>query len=204
MTAILDAHTGDASVETLFTEGRSALRFSQQPVDADLIERAYDLAKWGPTANNSMPMRLVYAQSEHARERVIARLNEGNRPKAVAAPAILVVAADHNYHEYSHITSPGVDGLKERLDSQPQWREATALRSTWLQAGYLILALRAVGLDVRPIGGFDAAGLDADLFPGSNEHSQLVLLAGHPAPDGDHGAGDRRGRPSWEQAARVI
>jgi nitroreductase len=34
-----------------------------------------------------------------------------------------------------------------------------------MQAAYFIIAVRAVGLAAGPMGGFDQAGLDADLFP---------------------------------------
>lgn len=204
MTAVAPASTDSRSIESIFTQGRSALRFSSAPVPAELIRAAYDLAKWGPTGNNSMPMRLVYAQSDDARATVISHLNEGNRPKADAAPALVIVAADVDYHELVHITSPGVEGLRDHLASQEERRALTAIPNTWLQLGYLTVALRAVGLDVRPLGGFDKAGLDAALFSGTGKRSQAVLLVGYPSPDGDHGSGERKGRPSWDDAAEVL
>jgi 3-hydroxypropanoate dehydrogenase len=49
-----------------------------------------------------------------------------------------------------------------------------------LQAGYFILAVRAQGLAAGPMAGFDAAGLDAEFFPGGRYHSILVVNIGHP------------------------
>jgi len=59
--------------------------------------------------------------------------------------------------------------------------------SAALQAGYFILAVRAVGLHAGPMGGFDREGIDKEFFPDGRFTSQLVVNIGHPASD----------EPSW-------
>jgi len=49
-----------------------------------------------------------------------------------------------------------------------------------LQVAYFILAVRAQGLAAGPMGGFDAAGVDAEFFPDGRFHSILVVNIGHP------------------------
>ena len=49
-----------------------------------------------------------------------------------------------------------------------------------LQAGYFILAVRALGLAAGPMTGYDAAGLDAEFFPDGRYKSILVVNIGHP------------------------
>jgi 3-hydroxypropanoate dehydrogenase len=135
---------------------------------------------------------------------VIANAAPGNQPRLEAAPLILVAASDRDYHELVHITAPGAVGLRDKLAAAPDARVTNAHDNTLIQVGYLIVGLRAAGLSVRPMGGFDRAGIDDAFFGGSGWHAELLLAVGYPADDGDHGAGDRRPRPVWDDVARVF
>jgi 3-hydroxypropanoate dehydrogenase len=55
----------------------------------------------------------------------------------------------------------------------------TARRNGSLQGAYLILALRAVGLDVGPMSGFDPAQVDAAFFDGTKVHANFLLNIGY-------------------------
>lgn len=205
MTFTTDALAIDGATQRLlFTDARSSTRFAATPVPVEALRMAYDLVKWGPTGNNAMPLRVAVAESEGSRATVIAHATERNRVILDQAPLIVVVAADHDYHRLVDITAPGVAGLFDRLAAAPEARAANAHANTWLQMGYLIVGLRAAGLDVRPLGGFDKVGLTDALFAGSGWHAELIFAVGYPAPDSDHGAGERKGRPSWDDAARVL
>ncbi|WP_232848152.1 hypothetical protein [Occultella kanbiaonis] len=60
-----------------------------------------------------------------------------------------------------------------------------AHKSGLIQVGYLIVALRAAGLHVGPMGGFDATGVDTEFFSASGWRSLLVLNVGNAAaPEG--------------------
>ncbi len=193
-----------AAQEALFTGARSPLHFDDRPVPLDVVQATYDLIKWGPTSNNAMPLRLAIADSPEARASVIVHAAPGNRPKIDAAPLVLVVASDYDFHELSHITAAGVEGLRDKLAGRPESRAVTAHDNTWLQLGYLIVGLRAAGLAVRPMGGFDHEGLTHDLLAGTAWHAEALLAVGYPAPDGEDGVKPRQGRPDWVQAARVF
>jgi 3-hydroxypropanoate dehydrogenase len=52
-----------------------------------------------------------------------------------------------------------------------------------LQSGYFLLAARAHGLATGPMGGFDAAAIDAEFFPDGRHHAVLVVNLGQPGPD---------------------
>jgi len=194
----------DLAERTLFIEARSPKHFSDRPVPLSVVQSVYDLVKWGPTGNNSMPMRLAIADSPGARAAVIAHAAPGNQPKVEAAPLVVVVASDHDYHELSHITAAGVEGLREKLAGRPDSRAVNSHDNTWLQLGYLIVGLRAAGLAVGPMGGFDHDGLTRDLLAGTAWHAEVLLAVGYPEPHGNDGAGPRQGRPDWDQAARVF
>ncbi|WP_062293865.1 malonic semialdehyde reductase [Demequina phytophila] len=188
--------------EALFTEARSAIAFDGREVDADLVTRAWDLAKFGPTSNNTQPLRVVVARSEAARSAVIEAAAPFNRPKLEEAPLLLVAAHDDRFHDLHETWAPGMPQLAERFEANPEMRASLAHSGAMLQLGYLIIALRAEGLALRPYGGFDKAALDASLMP-AGWRSEVILGVGHPV-EGDDRSGDRRGRITAETGVREL
>ncbi|WP_062317462.1 malonic semialdehyde reductase [Demequina maris] len=186
----------------LFTSARSAIAFDERPVDAALVTRAWDLAKFGPSSMNTQPLRLVVARSEAARAAVIDAAMPGNRPKLAQAPLLLVAAHDDRFHDHHEVTAPGMAGFHERFETNPEMRAGLAHSGAMLQLGYLIVALRAEGLALRPYGGFDKAALDAALLP-EGWRSEVILGVGHPTV-GDDLSGERRGRIAAEVGVREL
>jgi 3-hydroxypropanoate dehydrogenase len=80
--------------------------------------------------------------------------------------------------------------------------------NAFLQAGYLIVGLRAAGLHVGPMTGFDNAGLDAELFAGSPWRSIIVANVGTAPADIDGfpmpASHPRQGRLDFEDVARTV
>lgn len=171
-----------AAQDVLFRSARTANTFTDDPVTDDQIAALYDLVQWGPTTMNTQPMRLVLARSADARAMVLDRLLPGNRAKSEQAPLIAVVAADTNYHDKLDRTFPHLTGARD-LHADEARRIATARHQTWLQAGYLIVGIRAIGLAAGPMLGYDAPGLDAAMFAGSGLVSVMVVNIGRPGPD---------------------
>jgi 3-hydroxypropanoate dehydrogenase len=173
----------DRAADLLFRQARTAYRFTDQPVAEEQVRAIHDLVKWAPTAQNAQPLRVTLVRSDAAREQLIARLAPGNRAKAASAPLIAVLSYDVDFH----------DALPEVLPNNPTARDGFAEEAgrhafgqfnAALQAGYFLLGVRAAGLAAGPMGGFDRAGVDADLFPHGRQRSFLVVNIGHPAPDG--------------------
>ena len=65
------------------------------------------------------------------------------------------------------------------LDSSPQLAEETAFRNSSMQAAYLIIACRALGLDTGPMSGFDRQHVDDAFFAGSTLKSNLLINIGY-------------------------
>ena len=193
----------DRARAALFTEARSNVHFADREVTTETIRDVWELIKWGPTGNNTVPMRLVIAASVEARAAVIANALEGNRAKLENAPLLLVAARDERFHDTFTVTGGGSSSTYERLESDPDTRAAMSHAGALLQAGYLIIGLRAAGLAVRPYGGFDKAGMDDALLAGTSWRSEVLFGVGYPAAD-DHGAGARRGRLGADQAVMVA
>ncbi|MEK8225618.1 nitroreductase family protein [Oerskovia sp. M15] len=55
----IDASTADL----LFREARTVHAFEDEAVPDEKIQAAYDLVRWGPTAMNTVPLRLLVVRS---------------------------------------------------------------------------------------------------------------------------------------------
>jgi len=173
----------DGARAQLFTDARTANSFTDQPVsDAELTE-IYDLSKWAPTAANFQPMRVTYVNSAEGRARLVSHMSEGNQAKTLAAPAVAVLSYDIRFHEHIPTVVPFRAALVPVFEADEAMRAGAASFNAALQAGYFVLAVRAVGLAAGPMGGFDKDALDADFFPDGRFRSVLVVNIGHPAED---------------------
>lgn len=189
MTALLDTDAlatpvlDEAAADLLFREAHTAYGFTDEPVTPEQLERLHGLLRYAPTAMNTQPLRVVLVSTPEAKERLLPYLAEGNRSKSASAPVVAVLAADTDFHEHLPRLLPHAPGAKERFADTAQREQAARFNAT-LQAGYFILAVRAVGLDAGPMGGFDSAGVDRDLLGDGPLRSFLVVNLGHAAEGG--------------------
>lgn len=169
--------------QLLFTEARTANTFTDQPVTDDQLRAIYELAKFGPTSANINPLRILFVRPGEGRDRLVALMNEGNRSKTSTAPVVAVLANDQAFHERIPELLPFRPELREVFAADDAMRESSARYNGALQAAYLIIAIRAVGLAAGPMIGFDAAAVDAEFFVGTTWRSHLVVNIGNPGPD---------------------
>jgi 3-hydroxypropanoate dehydrogenase len=164
----------------MFTQARTANNFAPIPVsDAELAE-IWELAKWGPSAANTQPLRVLYVRTPEGRERLLHHMNEGNRAKTAAAPAVAVLTVDTEFYEHIPDVLPFRPEARDVFAADAELAAHTSRFSATLQAGYFIMAIRAAGLAAGPMAGFDAEALDADFFPDGRWKSILVVNIGHP------------------------
>lgn len=167
------------STEQLFTEARTARAFIDTPVSDDTLHRLYELLKFGPTASNCCPARFVFVRTPEQRERLALCVNPGgNQAKVRNAPVTVVIGMDMAFYEQLPKLYPQADA-RSWYAGKPDVIAHEALRSSSLQAAYLILAARALGLDAAPMGGIDAVKMDAAFFAGSTVKSHMVCCLGH-------------------------
>lgn len=178
---LLDERTADL----LFREARTVNTFSDDEITDAQLTAVYDLVRWGPTAMNTSPLRVLVVRSPEGRARLAAHMAGGNRAKTERAPLSLVVATDVDFHEHMGRLAPHMAAVAEGLAAAPEARAAMARDNAFLQAGYLIVGLRAAGLHAGPMAGFDAAALDADLLAGTSWRSVLVLNVGQEPAEHD-------------------
>jgi 3-hydroxypropanoate dehydrogenase len=201
----IDASTlaiDDATADLLFRAARTVNTFTDEPVTDEQVRAAYDLLRWGPTAMNTSPLRLLLVRSPEARERLAAHMSEGNRARVLAAPLTIVAAADTDFHEHLATLAPHRPDARDKFAGDAASRLGTARTSALIQIGYLIVALRAVGLHVGPMGGMDAAGIDAEFFATNHWTALLVLNVGQPS--GPEAVRPRAPRLELSDAAATV
>ncbi|MFC6885089.1 MULTISPECIES: malonic semialdehyde reductase [Actinomadura] len=189
-----------ATQDLLFREARTANAFTGEPVTDDQVRAIYDLVKWGPTAMNTQPLRLVAVRTPQARERLVAHMAEGNKAKTGSAPLALIVAADADFHEHLPVTFPHKPGARESMADNPG-RPGIAHFNATIQLGYLIVGIRAAGLAAGPMVGFDAEGLRREFLSGTNQQPIAVVNVGRPGPDAWF---ERNPRLSFEQVVTTV
>ena len=199
MTADLFALNADAQ-DLLFREAHTAKKFTDEPVTDEQVAAIYDLIKWGPTMTNSQPMRIVLARSEDARERVVSHMLPNNAEKTASAPLIAVLAADMKFNRHIERIFPDAPFMAQMYEKD-DFREPIADSQAWMQAGYFVMGIRAIGLDACPMLGLDRPGLDADLFADSDLKCICVVLIGKPSEDA---YGPRLPRLNYDEVVSVL
>lgn len=200
--------TSFETVAQVWTEGRTTHSFVDQEVSPELIEQVIDALRWGPTAMNAGPMRVVQLRSAESRARLAPYMSTGNRRKTEIAPLTLLIAADNNFHQHFDVLAPHMPNAVETWENMEQVRVQLARDNAHLQAGYLITALRAAGLSIGPMSGFDAAGIDKEFFSGTGLKTIMAINVGHGAQDiaelGHAAVHPRGARLSVEQIVTTL
>ncbi|MFD7105551.1 malonic semialdehyde reductase [Streptomyces celluloflavus] len=179
MSLTLDA----AAQDLLFREAQTANTFTDEPVTDEQIQAIYDLVKYAPTAFNQSPLRITLIRSEQSRQRLVNHAMGANGPKTLSAPLTVLLSVDLDFHEKLPTLFPHAPGVKDAFFSELATREAAGSLNATLQAGYLILGIRAAGLAAGPMTGFDFGGIDKDFFGDGKQKSFLVINIGKPGAD---------------------
>lgn len=176
-TSVLDS----AALDLLFRSARTVAEFTEDPVSDEQLRDIYELTKMGPTAMNIQPLRITWVRSPEARRRLVEHMAAGNKDKTAAAPLTAVLSFDRNWHEHFATVFPPAPQQGAAFAANAELSAVMGNNNAHLQAGYFLLAVRAAGLAAGPMGGFDAAALDADLHAGLDRQSFLVVNIGVPA-----------------------
>jgi len=190
----------DEAIDTLFRSGRTSNSFSDEPVSAETLREIYEIAKFGPTAANSQPLRIVFLTTDEAKARLLPLMSDGNRPKTSTAPVVAILAADADFNERMPDVFPHAPESKDWFGDLESRRRVSEFNAG-LQIGYLITAVRAVGLAAGPMNGFDHDAVDAEFFAGTNRRSVAVMNIGKP---GDSPWLDRLPRLDYSEAVTVL
>ena len=172
MSTPLDA----SSLDRLFRQSRSRNAWKPEPLPEETWRELYDLVKYAPTSMNLAPARFVFVRSEE-----------------------VIIGQDMNFFERLPELFPIRPENIAIFQGNRALADVTAFRNSTLQGAYLIMAARALGLDVGPMSGFDNAGVDAAFFAGTAVKSNFLCSIGHGADE----SFPRLPRLAFEDACRV-
>ena len=188
------------STEQLFTDARTQNGYKPDPVSDDTLRQLYDLMKFGPTAANSTPARLVFVRSPEAKDKLLACVSPGNVNKVREAPVTVIVGMDIDFHDQLPKLFPHVDA-RAWFANDVAKRAESAMRNSSLQGGYMIMAARALGLDCGPMSGFDHAKIDAAFWAGTAVKTNFICSLGKGDPSKVF---QRNPRLSFDEACRLA
>jgi 3-hydroxypropanoate dehydrogenase len=188
------------AVDQLFSEERTHSTWLPEPVPVELLRKAYEFARLGPTSANGSPARFVFLTTPGAKARLKPVLAPGNVDKTMAAPVTVIIAWDTEFHEHLPKLFPHADIRSYFVGNKPLIAE-NALRNSSLQAAYFILAARALGLDCGAMSGFDTDKLNAAFFPDGKWKVNLLCDLGYGDPNKLH---PRNPRLNFEEAALIL
>lgn len=191
---------GPDGLDLLFREARSHNGWTDRPVPPDLLKRLYETIRFMPTSNNSSPARFVFVTSAEGKAKLVPALGPANVAKVEAAPVTAIIATDERFWTELPRLFPHEDRTKGFRDD-PARAVFTADLNGTLQGAYLMLAARALGLDVGPMSGFDRAKVDAAFFAGTSLKSLFLCNLGY----GDETKlFQRLPRLSFEEACTIV
>lgn len=170
----------DTALDQLFRTARTYNGFLDKPVTDDTLRMVHDLLRWGPTSANCCPLRIVFLKTPGAKERLRPALSSGNLAKTMSAPVTAVLAYDTRFAEHLPRLFPHVDARP--WFANPDVAFETAFRNSTLQAGYFLLAARAVGLDCGPMSGFDQGKVNAEFFADGRFKVNFICNLGYGDP----------------------
>ena len=190
----------DAALDQMFRTARTRNGWSPAPVSEDLLREVYDMARMGPTSANCQPARFVFLTTEAAKQRLAPFMSATNRAKTLVAPVNVILAYDLEFAERLPELFPQSPGARTWF-AKPEVAQETAFRNGSLQAAYLMLAARALGLDCGPMSGFDVAGVNTEFFDGTSWRANFICNLGHGT---DENLFPRNPRLAFEDACQIL
>ena len=165
----------------LFLDARTHNAWLDKAVSTEQIQQIYDLVRMGPTSANCCPARFIFLTTSESKEQLKPALSLGNIEKTMTAPLTVLVATDQKFYNQFAKLFPHTDA-KSWFTSSPKLANETALRNSSMQAAYLIMACRSLGLDTGPMSGFDDKQVNETFFKETDYSINMIINIGY----GDH------------------
>ena len=165
------------------------------------IHELYDLLRFGPTSANSSPARFVFIRTKEGKEKLRPALSSGNTDKTMSAPVTVIVAYDPKFFLKLPRLFPHNPDAIGWFTSNDSLAATTAFRNGTLQGAYFMMAVRALGLDVGPMSGFNNEAVDKEFFPEGHVKSNFICSIGTGDPSGVFG---RSPRLAFDEACRIV
>ncbi|NQZ30906.1 MAG: malonic semialdehyde reductase [Oceanospirillaceae bacterium] len=167
-----------ASIDLILTQARSHYAWTDKPVAEQLLREIYAMTSAGPTSMNTCPARIVFVTSIEGKDRLAKSLKPANVKKMMGAPVTAIIAYDPDFWTQLPYLFPHED-RRPHFAGKEEHALETAFRNSSLQGAYLMIAARALGLDVGAMSGFSNAIVDAEFFSESGYKSNFLCNIGY-------------------------
>ncbi|MDH5749340.1 MAG: malonic semialdehyde reductase [Rhodospirillales bacterium] len=169
----------DPSLDLMFRRARSHNKWQDKSVSDEKLKDLYELMKWGPTANNICPIRIIFVKSDEAKEKLVTCLMPNNENKVRTAPVVAILGHDLKFYEQMPRLLPHRPDANKRFIENPNLVQPVAFRNSSLQGAYFMFAARAIGLDTGPMSGFKNPMVDEKFFGGTDIKSNFICALGY-------------------------
>lgn len=191
----------DQALDVLFREARTHRKWQDKDVTDVLIKAVYDLMKFGPTEANTCPARFVFVKTPEGKARLKPHLDAGNVDKTMTAPLTAIIAYDTQFYDLMPQLFPHEPDARSWFVGKEEKIKLVTMRNSSLQAAYLMLAARSLGLDCGPMGGFNADSLNQEFFPDGRYKVNFLCNIGY----GDASVLFPRGpRLEFDEACEIV
>lgn len=197
----MSARLPDACLDQVFRAARTRNGWTPEAVSEALLREVYEMAALGPTASNAQPARFLFLTSDEAKQRLAPHMSSGNRAKTLAAPVNVIMAYDLNFADQIPKLFPHNPTAGDWFKTNAGLARETAFRNGSLQAAYLMLAARALGLDCGPMSGFKAHAVNAEFFEGTSWETNFICNIGYGT---DENLFPRNPRLAFEEACDIL
>ncbi|MEV8468988.1 malonic semialdehyde reductase [Fluviibacterium sp. DFM31] len=168
----------DDAIDLVLRSARSHYAWTDKPVSEELLHELFEIMINGATSMNTLPARFVFVRSPEGKARLAKSLKAKNIDKMMAAPVTVIVAYDVEFWTHLPFLFPHED-RRPHFEGKPEHCETTAFRNGTLQGAYLMIAARALGLDVGAMSGFSNAIVDEEFFAGTPLKSNFLCNLGY-------------------------
>ncbi|WP_082633105.1 malonic semialdehyde reductase [Lacimicrobium alkaliphilum] len=169
----------DDALDLIIREARSHNGWQDKPVTDDVLRQLYDIVKMGSTSMNSCPGRFVFIKSDEARARLKPCLAPLNVNKVLSAPVTVIIAYDQAFYRQMPKLFAHNPNAAAMFENNAELAATSAFRNGTLQGAYLMIAARALGLDVGPMSGFNNKICDETFFAGTSIRSNFLCSLGY-------------------------
>lgn len=188
-------------IDLVLRNARSHYAWTDRPVSDSDLKKIFDITVWGPTSNNGHPIRILFARSDAAKQRLVPALKGNNVEKVLSSPVCAIIGYDTKFYERLPELFPHDPGKVQMFIDNPKRCADDAFRNGTLQGAYFMIAARALGFDVGPISGFFNDIVDAEFFAGTTIKSNFLCNVGY----GDESAvWQKLPRPSFDSICTLI
>lgn len=195
-------HLNGDSLDLIFREARNHNWWQDKDVSDAQLREIWDLMKFGSTSANTLPARLIFIRTQEAKKKLEPCLMPANVEKTMAAPVTALLAYDLEFYKDFAKLYPVRPEMGDRYRDDAALAEKFAFQQSTLQGAYLILAIRAVGLDAGAMGGFNTDLADETFLAGKNWKSNFLCNIGYGDLEGIKGP--RLYRYDFDEVCEVI